>query len=85
MQILGATDCEAKKIFGKHLIDNLCGNEILHAMKSLSKRQISKRNKAELSRSLTQLESKQKREVNSREHYRPHKICQLVEMVWYFR
>ncbi|MDC3294156.1 restriction endonuclease [Alphaproteobacteria bacterium] len=60
MQILGASDCDAKKIFGKHLIDNLCGNEILHAMESLSKRQISKRNKAELSRSLSQLGVKTK-------------------------
>lgn len=44
-----------KEIFAKHLLENLCGEEVLLAMDSLAKRNISRRHKSGLAKTLSEL------------------------------
>jgi len=54
-QLLNSDDDQVKRILACHLINKMCGNEILYAMDNLATRKISKRNKKYLAQELTAL------------------------------
>jgi hypothetical protein len=60
-KLLQSNFVQIKEVLARHLIDTLCGNEILHAMDSLAKRKISKRDKKHLAQELTVLGLKTKK------------------------